>query len=84
MMKIVNTEEKHLHIFPTTWEISMKFSGKICLMIISSHKKQGFAPSIENTVLQKPKRVGSNWPFCILSQIDIANSLLLIKNSRTS
>ena len=34
---------------------------------IKSHKKQGFAPSIENTVLQKPKRVGSNWPFCIFS-----------------
>ena len=44
LMKIVNAEKKHLHIFPTTWEISMKFSGKICLMIISKVTKSRVLP----------------------------------------
>ena len=33
-MKIVNIEGEKLHIFGTTQGISMKFSGKIFLMII--------------------------------------------------
>ena len=33
-MKIFNTDEENLHIFRATWEFSMKFSRKKCLMII--------------------------------------------------
>ena len=32
-MKIANTEKENLHIFQMIWEIPMKFSGKIGLMI---------------------------------------------------
>ena len=53
LMKIVNTDEENLHIFRIT--------------ILNVTKKQGFAPSIENTVLEKTQG-GSNLPFCILSQ----------------
>ena len=43
MIDIVNIDEETLHIFRTNWGISMKFSGKMCLMIISKVKKpQGF------------------------------------------
>ena len=32
----------------------MKFSGKVCLMIVLKvTEKQGFIPSLENTVLEK-------------------------------
>ena len=42
-MKIVNTDGENLHIFWTTWGISMKFSGKLWLMIILKAKKiKGF------------------------------------------
>ena len=40
LMKIVNIEGENLHIIWTTWEISMKFSGKIRLMILKVTKKQ--------------------------------------------
>ena len=34
----------------------MTFSGKMCLMIVLKvTKKQGFTPSLENTVLEKPQ-----------------------------
>ena len=33
-MKIVKTDEENVHIFWTTWGISMKLSGKMCLTII--------------------------------------------------
>ena len=34
----------------------MKFSGKVCLMIVLKvTEKQGFTPSLENTVLEKPQ-----------------------------
>ena len=53
LMKIVNTDEKNLHIFRTTRRISMKFSGKMCLMIILKvTKKQGFTISLENIILE--------------------------------
>ena len=42
LIKIVNIENENLHIFWTTWGISMKFSGKTWLMIILKvTKKQG-------------------------------------------
>ena len=56
LMKLVNSDEENLHIAWTTWRISMKFSGKMCLMIILKvTKNQGFTPSLENTVLEKPQ-----------------------------
>ena len=51
MMKTVNTEEEDLHIFWTTWGISMKLSGKVWLL--KKLKKQGFSLSLENTYLEK-------------------------------
>ena len=40
-MKIVGIDGKNFHIFSTNWGISMKFSGKICFVIIlKSTKKQ--------------------------------------------
>ena len=45
LMKIVNTDDGNLHNFQATWGDSMKFSGKMCLMIILKvTKKQGFTP----------------------------------------
>ena len=39
-----------------TSEISMKFSGKMCLMImLKVTKKQDFNSSLENTALEKPQ-----------------------------
>ena len=39
-MKIVKIDEENLQIFQTTRGISMKFSGKMCLMIILKIKKK--------------------------------------------
>ena len=45
-MKIVKIDEENLQIFQTTRGISMKFSGKMCLMIIVKIKKnQGLSLS---------------------------------------
>ena len=62
MMKIVNIDGEILHIFWMTWGISIKFSGKIWLMIIIKvTKNEGFTLSLEDTVFEKPQG-GSNWP----------------------
>ena len=59
-MKIVSIEGESLHIFWTTWGISMKFSERKWLMIILKvTKKQGFTLSLESAFLEKPQ---SNWP----------------------
>ena len=34
LMKIVNIDKENVHSLRTTWGLSMKFSGKMCLMII--------------------------------------------------
>ena len=48
-----------LHIFGTTWEILMKFSGKLWLVIISKvPKEQGFTLSLKDTVFEKTQGVG--------------------------
>ena len=61
-MKIVNIDREILHNFWTTWGISMKFSGKMCLMIILKvTKNQGFTLCLEDTIFKKPQG-GSNWP----------------------
>ena len=70
LMETVNTGKENLHIFRTTYEILMKFSEKMCLTIILKvKKKQGFTPSLVNTVSEKPQG----------DQIDPPPSLLRIK-----
>ena len=50
LTKIVNIQEENLHILCTSWKISMKFSGKMWLMIVLKvTKKQGFTLSLKNT-----------------------------------
>ena len=45
----------------------MTFSGKMCLMIVLKvTEKQGFTPSLESTVLEKPQgrvKLTSSQPF---------------------
>ena len=66
-MKIVNIAGENLHIFWTTWGISMKFSGKIKFMIILKFtRNQGFNLSLENTFLEKSHGGGK-------SQVDSAS-----------
>ena len=61
-MKIVNTDKENLLIFQRTWAISMKFSGKMCLMmILKATKKQSFYLYLEKAVLEKPQVGCSNW-----------------------
>ena len=70
LLKLVNIDEENLHIFQTTWGISMKFSGKMCLVIILKvTKKKGFTPSLENTVLKKPQGAGQNYPTPSLARV---------------
>ena len=53
LMKTVNIEENHLHIFWTTWGISIKFSEKIWLKIILKvTKKQGIILCLKNAFLE--------------------------------
>ena len=54
-MKITNIDKEILHIVWTTWGIWIKFSGKMWLMIILSHKNQSFTPSLEDTCSKKPQ-----------------------------
>ena len=55
LSKIVNNAEENLHIVWTSWEISMRFSGKMWLMIILKFtKKKGFTFFLKNTFLKKP------------------------------
>ena len=57
-MKIANIEKENLHILWTTWEISMKLSGKMWLIIILNvTKKQRFTLSLE-----KPERASIDPP----------------------
>ena len=63
LMKIVHIEEENLYIFRTTWDISMKFLGKMWLTIndnIKRHEKPGFTLSIENTFLEKQQKRGGS------------------------
>ena len=55
-MKIANIDKEIFHNFWTTSGISMKFSGKMWLMIILKvTKNQGLTLSLENTFLEKPQ-----------------------------
>ena len=50
-MKIANIDREILHIFWTTWGISMKFPGKMWLMtILKVTENQGFTLSLQDTV----------------------------------
>ena len=53
LTKIVNVDEENLHIYQTTWGISMNILGKPCIIKVKK-KKQDFTLSLENTVLEKP------------------------------
>ena len=57
MTKIVNTDEENFHIFQTAWNMSMKFTEKVCLIIVilKVTQKQGFPFPLESTVLKKPQ-----------------------------
>ena len=63
MIKIINIDKENVHIFQSTRGISMKFSGKMRLMIILKViKKQGFTLSVENTVYNfQNKSIYSNY-----------------------
>ena len=66
LIKIANIDREILHIFWTTSGISVKFSGKMRLMIILKViKKQGFTLSLEDTFFEKPQG-WSNWPPAVL------------------
>ena len=41
LMKIVHIDAENLHIFQTTWRISMEFSRKMFLIVLKFAKKQG-------------------------------------------
>ena len=57
-MKIANIDKEILHIVWTTWGISIKFSGKMWLMIILSHKKPEFRSLFRRCMFQKITREG--------------------------
>ena len=43
LMKLAKIDEENLHIFQTTWGTLLKFSGKMCIIILLKvTKKQGF------------------------------------------
>ena len=53
--KIANIDREILHNFLMIWGISMKFSVKMCLLIISKvTKNQGFTLYLEDTFFEKP------------------------------
>ena len=58
-MKVAYIGKEILHIFWMTWGISVKFSGKMWLMIILKViKNQGFTVSLEDTFFEKPRGRG--------------------------
>ena len=55
-MKIAFIAREILHVFWTSWGISMKFSGKMWLMIILKvTKNKGITLSLEDTFFEKPQ-----------------------------
>ena len=70
--KLANIVREIPHIFWMTWVISMKFSGKMWLMIILKvTKNQGFTLSLEDTLFKKPQGGGSNWPHPVVLALKI-------------
>ena len=59
-VKTVNIEGKNLYIFLINWVISMKFSGRMWLMIILKvTKKAGFHPLSRKHIFGKNTKEGS-------------------------
>ena len=62
LMKIGNIAREILYNYGKTWVISMKFSGKMCLMIILKVTKNcGFTLSLEDTIFEKPQGGGGQF-----------------------
>ena len=58
-MEIANIDKEILHDFWTTWGISMKFSGKMWLLIkLKVTKNQGPTLSLQDTFFEKPTKGG--------------------------
>ena len=56
LIKIADIDREILNHFWKTWEISMEFSGKMCLMVILKvTKNHGFILSLEDTFFEKPQ-----------------------------
>ena len=68
-MKIANIDRETLHNFWTTWEIAMKFSGKMCLTILKFTKKPGFHPLLRRYIFRKPQVGGQIDPPAVLGLI---------------
>ena len=55
-MKMVNIDAENLDIIWTNWGISIKFSGKMWLMVmLRVTKNQSFTLSLDDTFLEKPQ-----------------------------
>ena len=66
-----------------TWETSMRFSGKMWLMIIlktTKKKKKSFTFSLKGTFFGKPQG-RSNWPPVILELMFVRLTLVFMWNS---
>ena len=60
-MNIANIDGESLHILWITWEILMKFSEKMWLMIILNvTENQGFN-DLEDAFLEEPQRAGNQF-----------------------
>ena len=56
LIKLANIDRESLHIFWTIWGISMKFSGKMWLIIILKvTKNQHSTLSLEDKFFEKPQ-----------------------------
>ena len=79
-MKIANIDREILHIFLTTWGISMKFSGKMGIIMINLKvtKNQCFTLSLQDTLFEKPQEDGGG----VGGQIDPPATLGLIENQQ--
>ena len=65
--QLSNIDKEILHIFWTTWGTSMKFSGKMWLMIILKvTKNQGFTLPLEDIFFEKPQGGGKLNPPAVL------------------
>ena len=71
LVNVVNIEEENLHIFWTSWEIPMKFSGKMWLMIILKVTKEQISThSPKNIFLEEPHR-GRGGGSCFLAVLGL-------------
>ena len=65
-MKIANIDKERIHMFWTTWAISIKLSGEMWLMLLSKvTRKLGLHPHFGRYIFQKSKGE-SNWPIAFL------------------